>query len=76
MVMLHSSTYDQCLTHAHSHITSAVAGMDSSFALIRPHQHGISIRHQTTQKPYIRHPLLLRQVQRHPFKCQPHTIHV
>ena len=28
--------------HAHSHITRAVAAMDSCFCLIRPHQHGIA----------------------------------
>ena len=30
-------------THAHSHITQAVAAMDSSFALIGTHQHGIAV---------------------------------
>ena len=28
--------------HAHSHITRAVAAMDSCFGLVRPHQHGIA----------------------------------
>ena len=32
----------QYLTHAHSHITLAVAAMDSCFALIGAHQHGIA----------------------------------
>ena len=31
------------LTHAHSHITLGVAAMDSCFALIRAHQHGIAV---------------------------------
>ena len=31
----------QYLTHAHSHITQAVAAMDSCFGLGRPHQHDI-----------------------------------
>ena len=34
----------QYLTHAHSHITRAVAAMDSCLALTRTHQHGISSR--------------------------------
>ena len=33
----------QYLTHAHSHITRAVAVMDSCFALIGAHQHGIAV---------------------------------
>ena len=34
--------YSQYLTHAHNHITPAVAAMDSCFVLIRTHQHGIA----------------------------------
>ena len=34
--------YGQFLTHAHNHITLAVADMDSCFVLIRIHQHGIA----------------------------------
>ena len=34
----------QCFTHAHSHITWAGAAMDSCFALIGAHQHGIAVR--------------------------------
>ena len=30
----------QYLTHAHSHITLALAAMDSGFVLVRTHQHG------------------------------------
>ena len=30
--------------HEHSHITRAVAAMDSCFALIGAHQHGIAVR--------------------------------
>ena len=33
----------QYLTHAHSHITRAVAAMDICFALIRVHQHSIAV---------------------------------
>ena len=33
----------QYLTHAHNHITRAVATMDSCFGLVRPHQHGIAV---------------------------------
>ena len=32
--------YGQYLTHAHSHITRAVAAMDSCFVLIRVHVYG------------------------------------
>ena len=35
--------YDQYLTHAHNHITRAVAAMDSCFALVGAHQHGIAV---------------------------------
>ena len=34
---------DQYLRHAHSHITRAVAAMDSCFGLVRPNQHGIAV---------------------------------
>ena len=34
----------QYLTHPHSHITQAVAAMDSCFVLVRTHQHGIVVR--------------------------------
>ena len=34
--------YGQYLMHAHNHITSVVAAMDSCFVLIRTHQHGIA----------------------------------
>ena len=33
----------QYLTRAHSHITRVVATMDSCFAFVRTHQHGISV---------------------------------
>ena len=35
--------HGQYLTHAHSHITRAVTVMDSCFALIGAHQHGIAV---------------------------------
>ena len=35
--------YAQYLTHAHNHITRAVAAMDSCFALVGAHQHGITV---------------------------------
>ena len=35
--------YGQYLRHAHNHITPAVAAMDSCFALIGAHQHGIAV---------------------------------
>ena len=34
--------YSQYLTHGYSHITPAVAAMDSFFVLVRTHQHGIA----------------------------------
>ena len=34
--------YGQYLTHAHNHITPALADMDSCFVQIRAHQHGIA----------------------------------
>ena len=39
--------YGQYLTHAHSHITQAVA--DSCFGLLRPHQHGIASTVKTSK---------------------------
>ena len=39
--ILPTSRYGQYLTHAHSHITPAVAAMDSCFVLVRTDQHGI-----------------------------------
>ena len=48
MQVTHSNTNTrsgQYLTHAHSHITRAVAAMDSCFSLVRPHQHGIALGH-------------------------------
>ena len=44
--MTHSNTNPQSgqyLTHAHSHITRAVADLDSYFGRVRPHQHGIAV---------------------------------
>ena len=48
--VIHSDTNPrpgQYLTHAHSHITRAVAAMDSCFGLVRPHFVSISIRNRT-----------------------------
>ena len=42
----HSNTNPQFglyLMQAHSHITQAVAAMDSCFSIVRPHQHGIAV---------------------------------
>jgi len=41
--------YGHYLTHMHNHITSAVAVMDSCFALMGDHQHGILIRSMSRQ---------------------------
>ena len=35
--------YSHYLTHAHNHITCEVEAMDSCFALVRAHQHGIAV---------------------------------
>ena len=40
---LPSPQYGQYLTHAYSHITRAVAAMDSCFAIIRLHQHTVEL---------------------------------
>ena len=39
-----TSWYGHYLTHAHSHITPALAAMDGCFALIEAHQHSIAVR--------------------------------
>ena len=41
----------QYLTHAHSHITRAVAAMDSCFALIGAHQLGIATQSMNGETP-------------------------
>ena len=43
--------YGQYLTHAHNHITPALAAMDSCFALIGAHQHGIAVGSMKGEKP-------------------------
>ena len=46
MEVTHSNTnprFGQYLSHAHSHITRAVAAKGSCFGLVRPHQHGIVV---------------------------------
>ena len=49
----------QYLTHAYSHITRAVAAVDSSFALIGAHQRGIAVRvYKRGKSPCIKEPLL------------------
>ena len=39
----HGPRQGQYLTHTHSHITRAVAAIDSCFALIGANQHGIAV---------------------------------
>ena len=58
--------------HAHSHITRAVAAMDSCFVLVRTHQHGIARRKGLTEDHRPRR-LLPRRVQKHSFKRQLHS---
>ena len=55
--------YGQYLTHAHNHITRAMAAMDSCFALVGAHQHGIAVGSMSRVNPSIRDPLLPRRVQ-------------
>ena len=55
--------YGQYLTHAHNHITRAVAAMDRCFALVRVHQHGIAVGSTSRVNPRIRDPLLPKRVQ-------------
>ena len=47
----------QLLTHAHNHITRAVAAMNSCFALVGAHQHGIAVGSMSRVNPRIRDPL-------------------
>ena len=67
--------YDQYLTHAHSHITWAVAPMDSCFDLVRPHQHGIVVGQQIGLKALCSLPFTTEADAKHPFKRQLHTTH-
>ena len=53
-----SPWYGQYRTHAHNHITRAVAAMDSCFALVGAHQHGIAVGSRSGSKPAHRDPLL------------------
>ena len=52
--------YAQYLTHAHKHITRAVAAMDSCFALIGAHQHGIAVQSMSEDKTCISKTLYCR----------------
>ena len=59
----------QYLTHAHSHMTRAVAAMDSCFGLVRPHQHGIAVAgQQIGQKALCTLPFTAKTGAKHPFK--------
>ena len=40
---IHQTAAGQYLMHAHSYITWVVAAMDSCFALIGAHQHGVAV---------------------------------
>ena len=52
--------YGQYLTHAHNHITWAVAAMDSCFALTGAHQHGIAVQSMSEDKTRISKTLYCR----------------
>ena len=65
--------YGQYLTHAHNHITSAAAAMDSCFILVRTHQHDIA----STVSLTITHPAFTAEVSaKYSFKRQLHHTHV
>ena len=51
----------QYLTHAHNHITGAVAAMDNCFALIGAHHHGISVGSMNGENSCLKYPLLPRR---------------
>ena len=53
----------QYLTHAHSHITPAVAAMDGCFTLTWAHQQGKAIRSMNGENPRLKEPLPQRRVQ-------------
>ena len=65
---IHQPTWQpgQYLTHAHSHITQAVATMDSCFTLTGAHQQGKAIRSMNGKNPHLKDPLLPRRVQSTP----------
>ena len=62
----------QYLTHAHSHITWAVAAMDGCFGLVRPHQHGIAVGQKKKKglKALCMLSFTAEAGTKHPFKCQ------
>ena len=62
--------------HLHSHITRAVADMDSCFGPDRPHQHGIAVGQQIGLKALRTLPFTAEAGAKHPFKHQLHTTHV
>ena len=62
-------TAGQYLTHAHSHITQAVAAMDGCFTLIGAHQQGKAIRSMNRENPRLKDPLLPRRVQSTPLSA-------
>ena len=64
-----SPWYGQYRTHAHNHITRAVAAMDSCFALVGAHQHGIAVGSRSGSKPAHRDPLLPRRVHSTPLSA-------
>ena len=53
-----SPRYGENLTHALSHITRAVAAMDSCFVIVRTHQNGVAFGHLYDPKAVFRRSLL------------------
>ena len=54
----HNPWSGQYATHAHSHITRAVAAMYSYFGLVRPQQHGMSLKQKQDIKSILVCPTL------------------
>ena len=77
--MTHSNTNPQpgqYLTHAHSHITRALAAMDSCFGLVIPHQQGSAVGAKSGGQPAYHRPFTTEAGVKHSFKRQLHSTHV
>ena len=57
--------YGQHLTHAHNHITRAVAAMDSYFVLIGAHQLGIAVGPKNGENPVYERPFTAEASAKH-----------
>ena len=68
MVTWHIFAVWPVLTHAHSHITRAVAAMDSCFVLVRTQQHGLAREEGLRKKKIIDPAVYCQGVCVHTFK--------